>query len=378
MRTCLHRAAPIGAMTSTASMAPVVVMAPLRQMARAAAMALGAIALAGCPDDPAKPPDEGPAAWRVLLDEGDLDRAVLSIWGTGPDDVFAVGGPLGNTGLSSLVLHHDGQTWRELPAGGEETFWWVAGSGPKDVWMVGERGRAVHWDGSAFTEHETGTEATLWGVIAFAPDDAWAVGGTPGVREGVEAEKDIVLRWDGAAWARVALPEETGRALYKVWGASSEDLVAVGEFGVIWRRTGSTWALQSDPPIAQGTLFTVAGCSREEVYAVGGRDVLRADGATWGRLDVELTNDVNGVACGRPGEVAIVGYGGLKQRLVDGAWIDEFTEEPYADLHAVWADGEGAFWAVGGDFLSQPTPGRPRKGVVARYGKGQIADTVSR
>ncbi|WP_437296085.1 WD40/YVTN/BNR-like repeat-containing protein [Sorangium sp. So ce426] len=350
---------------------------PMRTCFHSMALAaLGAVALAGCPGDPARPPEQEPPAWRVLLDEDDLDRAVLSIWGTAPDDVFAVGGPLGNTGLKALALHYDGARWRELPAGGETTFWWVAGSGPRDVWMVGERGRAARWDGATFTEHATGTEATLWGVIAFSPDDAWAVGGMPG--SGADAEKDIVLRWDGSAWSREPLPAATGRALYKVWGESSEDLYAVGEFGVIWHRSGSTWEVQSDPPIAQGTLFTAAGCSREEVYAVGGRDVLRSDGASWRRLEIELTNDVNGVACGRPGEVAIVGYGGLKQRLVDGAWIDEFTEEPYADLHAVWADKEGAFWAVGGDFLSQPTPGRARKGVVARYGTGQIADTVSR
>ncbi|AUX48152.1 hypothetical protein SOCE26_096820 [Sorangium cellulosum] len=342
----------------------------------AAALALGAAVLAGCPEeeDPGPPP-----AWRVLLDEGDLDRAVLSIWGSSPDDVFAVGGPLGNTGLESLVLHYDGAAWRELPAGGGETFWWVAGSGPKDVWMVGERGRAVRWDGAAFTQYDaqgTGTTATLWGVIAFSPDDAWAVGGMPG--GGEDAPKDIVLRWDGGAWSRVPLPEPTGSALYKVWGSSSEDLYVVGEYGVIWHRAGTTWERQSEPPLAQGTLFTAAGCGRDEVYAVGGRDVLRSDGSAWRRVEVELTNDVNGVACGRPGEVAIVGYGGLKQRLVDGAWIDEFTEEPYADLHAVWSDREGAFWAVGGDFLSGPAPGRARKGVVARYGRGQIADSVSR
>jgi hypothetical protein len=342
----------------------------------AAAFAPAALAAAGCSGDPVAPPGGEPPAWSVLLDEGDLDRAVLSVWGTSPDDVFAVGGPLGNTGFESLVLHYDGARWRELAPGGEETFWWVAGSGPNDVWMVGERGRAVRWDGAAFEAHPTGTTATLWGVIAFSPDDAWAVGGMPGGDEG--AVKDIVLRWDGGAWSPEPLPEQLGRALYKVWGESSDDLYVVGEYGVIWHRAGTTWELQSDPPIADGTLFTTTGCSRNEVYAVGGEYVLRSDGEVWRRVEVELTNSVNGVACGRPGEVAIVGFGGLKQRLADGVWIDDFAEEPYADLHAVWADGEGAFWAVGGDFLSKPAPGRARKGVVARYGKGEIADVVAR
>jgi hypothetical protein len=76
--------------------------------------------------------------------------------------------------------------------------------------------------------------------------------------------------------------------------------------------------------------------------------------------------------------VAIVGFGGLKQRLVDGKWIDEFDVEPYTGLHATWADGQGTFWAVGGDFVSGPSAGKPREGVVARYGTGTVADTLTK
>jgi hypothetical protein len=333
-----------------------------------------ALCLAGCPDE-LPPAPQPPAAWQVVLDEGDLDRAVLSIWGSGPSDVFAVGGPLGNAGFETLALHYDGSAWRELPPGGDETLWWVGGSGPTDVWMVGERGRILHWDGASFAEHDAGTTATLWGVLALSPTDAWIVGGTPG--EGTAAPNDIVLRWDGASWSPEPLPDPPlGRALYKGWGESSEDLYVVGELGIIWHRADTTWERQDDPGLANGTLFTVHGCSAAEVYAVGGSAVLRSDGQAWSRLEVDLGNSVNGVACGGPGDVAIVGFGGLKQRLVDGAWVDEFTLEPYTDLHAVWAEGGGSFWAVGGDFLSSPMADRPRKGVIARFGQGRIPDAI--
>jgi hypothetical protein len=333
-------------------------------------------ALSGCPS-PEPPQPEGEAAWSLVLDEEDLDRALLSVWGTGPSDVFAVGGPLGNTGRESLALHFDGTAWRELSPGGEETFWWVNGTSSSDVWMVGEKGRISHFDGASFTEHTSGTTATLWGVWAFSPSDAWAVGGTP---EGGTAEpNDVVLRWDGAAWTPEALPgAPLGRSLYKVWGTSSDDLYVVGEAATIWRRKDGAWKLESDPPLAKGTLFTVFGCSATDVYAVGGRDILRSDGAAWERVDFEVFSGINGVSCGGPGEVALVGFGSFKARLVDGVWVDEFDLEPYGvDFHAVWADKSGAFWAVGGDFQSKPAPGQPRKGVVARYGRGQVARSIS-
>ncbi|MCC6558923.1 MAG: hypothetical protein IT372_38840 [Polyangiaceae bacterium] len=348
---------------------------PIHRPAAWIALAAAAAALVGCPDETDPPPVE-PPAWQVALDADDLDRAVLSVWGSGPGDVFVVGGPLGNTGRETLALRYDGERWRDLAPGGDETFWWVSGSAPDDVWMVGERGRIAHWDGASFTEHESGTTATLWGVLALSPADAWIVGGSPG--GGASAPNDIVLHWDGAAWAPEPLPgEPLGRALYKVWGTSSDDLYVVGELGVIWHRAGATWERQDDPSLTTSTLFTVNGCGASEVYAVGGQAVLRSDGAAWTRLDVDLSSSVNGVACGGPGDVAIVGFGGLKQRLVDGAWINEFTVQPYQDLHAAWAEGGGAFWAVGGDFISSSSPGQPRAGVVARYGPGRVADAIT-
>jgi len=259
--------------------------------------------------------------------------------------------------------------WKRARAGGTETFWWVHGTGPNDVWLVGEKGRITHWDGAAFVEAPRLTTATIWGVWPASATDAWAVGGTP--EGGTAAPNDVVLHWDGAAWTQVPLPgAPLGRSLNKIWGAAADDLYAVGEAGTIWHRKGTTWKQESNP--ATGNLLTVHGCSATDVYAVGGQDVLHSDGTTWTKVDVSLGNSVNGVTCAPTGEVLIVGFGGLKQRLVDGSWIDEFTEMPYGDLHGAWADGHGAFWAAGGDFISKAAAGVSRKAIIGRYGSGNV------
>jgi hypothetical protein len=275
------------------------------------------------------------------------------------------------------MLHYDGQAWTTLMPGGTETFWWTHGTSSSDVWAVGENGRITHWDGTSFTEQTSGTTATLYGVWAAAPNDVWAVGGTP--EGGMSKPNDVLLHYDGTSWQPSPLPMTLGRTFFKVWGTASDNLYVVGEFGTVWHRTGTTWGLEANnPPLATGNLTTVSGCSASEVYAVGGQDVLAWDGTSWTRSSVSdtLLNTVNGVSCGSPGAVILVGSAGVKDRLVSGTWQDDWHSEPHDDLHGAWADPAGGYWAAGGDFTSGARPGVSRQGILAYYGTADIASTV--
>ena len=269
--------------------------------------------------------------------------------------LFVVGGPLGNGG-SAVARHFDGTTWKDLAPGGEDSFWWVTGSGPNDVWMSGEKGRMTHWDGTSFKEYPRVTTATIWGVWAQSPTEAWAVAGSPG--KGAAAPNDVVLRWDGTAWTQDTLPMKLDRSLNKIWGTSSDDLYAVGEAATVWHRKGATWALESQPPWPRGTCSPSSGAARPTCTPSAGQSVIHSDGTTWTTVDVSLSNSVNGVACGSPGEVLLVGFGGLKQRLVDGALGRRVRPTiPTGDLHGSWADGQGSFWVAGGDFITKAAAG---------------------
>ncbi len=340
-------------------------------MSKRALLLLALVVLAGCPDDPvaaprdAGPVDAGVARWQIVLEE--LDGALLSVWGTSSQDIWAVGGSLGNGG-DALVVRYDGNVWRRTTPspGNASSFWWVHGTSASDVWLVGERGRIARWNGTAFAEVASGTDATLFGVWAAAPDDAWAVGGTP---DTPSASNDVVLHWDGVSWKPEAVPEPKKLAFFKVWGSSKDDLYVVGDGGVIWHRRAGAWTREGEG-IATGRLTTVAGCSASEVYAVGGRDVLVSNGTTWTRAPIDplkLLNDVNGVSCSASGRPVVVGGGSLKLRLVDGVWQSDFGSVPFADLHGAWADPSGVFWAVGGQFSAAPRAGASRRGVLGRF-----------
>jgi len=321
-----------------------------------------------------------PIEWTPVLQN--LDGALLGIWGTSERDIWAVGGPLGNTGFDALVVHYDGTTWKRMPAGGANSFWWVHGTSASDLWMVGEKGRITHWDGTRFEERSSGTTATLFGVWAAAPDDAWAVGGVP---DQPTAPNDVLLHWDGASWKPEPLPETNKVALFKVWGASKDDVYVVGEAGILWHRTNGAWKREAQG-VAKGRLTTVSGCGASELIAVGGRDLLTGDGTGgWKRSDALLVNDVNGVACAPPGAPArdygravIVGGGSLKLRLVGSEWQNDFGSQPFDDLHGAWVDPTGAFWGVGGKFSETARPSVSRQGVIARFGPGTVGTTLEK
>jgi hypothetical protein len=326
-------------------------MHPGHDMTRYLAALAASIMLAGCSEPevdspPEAPPVEQTYGWQTMLDDQQLDRVPLSVWGRSDQD---------------------GSGWHDLDPGGSETLWWVSGTTSSDVWMVGERGRIVHWNGSTFSEHDSGTTATMWGVFASSDNDVWAVGGTP--LAGTDEPNDIVLHYDGDSWSPVILPSTLGVAHYKVWGSAADDIYVVGELGTIWHLRGDSWQLESDASSLSTTLFTVHGCSAEEIYVVGGLHLLRSAGdGVWQELDIELSSALNGVSCAGPNDLILAGAGGQKQRLVDGEWVNDYGEPPFDDLHAGWARGDGVCWVVGGDFLTPASPGSTRRGVVARYG----------
>jgi len=67
---------------------------------------------------------------------------LTAVWGTGPNDVWAVGGTSTTTGSAGSILHWDGSTWTTQSSVLTTTLAGVWGVGVKDVWAVGNRSTA--------------------------------------------------------------------------------------------------------------------------------------------------------------------------------------------------------------------------------------------
>ncbi len=126
-------------------------------------LAIVALLGTGCSEDmkqggpyqiPYPPPDAAP--W------------FLDVWGSGANDVYAVGRP-------GLLLHFDGSAWEALPAG-DDTLTAVWGTGADDVYVTGFDGLLKHFDGVRWTTQSTGTGENLYAVGRGPYDHLYAVG----------------------------------------------------------------------------------------------------------------------------------------------------------------------------------------------------------
>lgn len=282
--------------------------------------------------------------WQAAFDTAEVGW-LLSASGTAADDVWAVGG----TPDAGRVVHYDGAAWTPVPVEGALVNWAHAFS-RDDVWFAGAGGRVLRWDGAKITAMDTPTDQDLWGVWGASPDDVWAVGGA-----GKQDADRTVLRWDGASWSAVDLPpldRPKVSAFYKVWGSGPDDVWIVGRNGAVLHWDGA--ALAEVGVGASQDLIAVWGTDRDHVVLVGGRSsgvIARWDGASWRTEQVGTLPGINGVWMRTPERFHIAANQGILATVdFDTLAVRDEALETEVDFHGVFGVG-GDLYAVGGNFL---------------------------
>ncbi|HWL94604.1 MAG TPA: hypothetical protein VNT79_13860, partial [Phycisphaerae bacterium] len=281
-----------------------------------------------------------PAVWSAaFLTEG--AGALSSVWGSGPEDVFIVGGKP----EQGEVYHFDGNNWRRMNLPPVSMLVWVFGFGPNDVFAVGFEGGVIRYDGIQWQMLDTGTSESLWGVWGKSPDDLWIVGGD---------SAPLILHFDGSAFTRVEAPanDRDAESLFKVWGIGRKAFV-VGDNGLILELIDGDWEQVPGGADADDDFVSLWGTGESHIFAVGGRTsarVARYDGTAWTTHKPDATPGLNGAFL--DGSIAICGGVGGFVGSVDLSTGEVTAEESGAtlDIHAVWGDGAGRHYAVGGRF----------------------------
>ncbi len=301
--------------------------------------------------DPDEPALAAPRQWTTLGEHA--KEALLAVGGRSETDVFAVGA---DKGKGPIVLHYDGAAWTRIDTKSRGDLWWVHAFADGPVFAVGAYSTILRHDGEGFTRMKTPGLGyhTVYGVWGATPDDMYAVGSGSG-RNG------FVWHYDGETWSALTLPADIPGndigdtpGFFKVWGSGADDVWVVGGGGVVLH--GS--AAAGFKVVATGVkspLFTVHGDDSEVVVVGGGGNgvFLEGDG---GDTLTERTSEfplVQGV-CVKNGLEIATGQNGAIYVRSDAGWaaIDTDLKLDLESLHAVWIDPKGGVWAVGGDVIS--------------------------
>lgn len=295
--------------------------------------------------------------------EGVSDAAegtFMSVWGAGPEDVWAVGGQP----EAGVIFHRGPEGWAQAEVPEGPLLNWVHGAGD-EIWVAGNGGRILRRQGDgAFEAMETGVEDPLWGIWAAAPDDVWAVGGDA-LKPAGEDPDPLLMHFDGEAWARIPMPtldRTAPKALFKIWGTGPDNVIAVGGRGVLLRYDGAEWRQEL---VGTGDdLISLWGSGPDDIAVVGGRSggvLARWDGEAWTTEDLVGLPGLNGIWMASDGAIQVVGNRGSSARIAPGGFDFERDQSgTLLVLHAIWGAEDGSRFAVGGSLDMTP----PYTGIV--------------
>ncbi len=298
--------------------------------------------------------------------------ALSAVWGSGPDDVFVVGG----TPERGEVYHYDGAEWSQMTIPNVPILIWVFGFGPDDVYAVGEQGGFIRYDGERWTQIDSGTDEDLWGIWGNTPQDLFIVGGE------ADGGSPVILGYDGQSIQVFPAPDNDrdATALFKVFGIG-DDIFAVGSDGLIVKYNRDVAAFEQVPTGAAASDDFVAlwGTSVDSIVAVGGRASGRISVYAEGEWSTSLLSGVpglNAVFTIQPDEVLIGGQNGYA--AIFNPQTGEVTQEVSGTsrtLHGAWNDGNGRYYIVGGRF-AEPFEGVALVRTIGDPGFEPIPPTV--
>jgi hypothetical protein len=194
----------------------------------------------------------------------------------------SAGNPLAATTTVDVAPHHKvdvsltlgcapidggpcGSSFTAQPSGYSGILLAVWGSGPTDIYVVGDA--ILHSTGQGVWTKEdlppmAGTLTSVWGS---GPNDVYAVG--PGAT--------LLHRSNGGAWAQVSISALTTQGLNGVWGSGPADVYVVGDSATILHFDGTSWSPSAVSLVTGGdmalpytaSLVAVAGTGPNQVFA---------------------------------------------------------------------------------------------------------------
>ncbi len=192
----------------------------------------GITVIVGCKNNGTEPPIiKSPRNYNWSIDtlslSGNKQTALYSIWGSSPNNVYAVGYCLNGNGQ---MWHYNGNKWEivSLPLSSIFAFTSIYGFSQNDVWAVGDKlypfstpqgtlysdsSLIMHFDGANWTEEKNINGRMIFNIYGNSNNDVWALGDeTLFHYNGITWMKDSIITHtfkNGAIFNSVATLNET-------------------------------------------------------------------------------------------------------------------------------------------------------------------------
>jgi hypothetical protein len=165
--------------------------------------------------------------------------AIFSIWGSSSSNIFAVGG-------GGQIRRYNGTSWSSMSSPTTRQLARVSGSGPNDVWAVGDS-VILHYDGTSWSNAPlNGLGNFYWsrspsGLQSLFQLGLW-VRGPKEVYMG--GDNGIIERWDGTQWRDLVQGNAYRRRIIAITGGAGGCGIAITEaqtdspLPTLWRGVG--------------------------------------------------------------------------------------------------------------------------------------------
>lgn len=207
---------------------------------------------------------------------GDPAYTLFGTWGSGPSDVWAVGGDISGE-LPGGIFHNDGSGWTlqatasNDSTGGARDAFKVWGRSANDVFVVGTRSLTTHWDGSTWTDIDSPIDESVT-LFTVSGDSAGAIA------VGGQGNGTAQTMTASAATLAAPTPDQLAPGFLGVFDSDATDPLATGNNGTLWWYRGGAW--ERDARDEATTRGLHAGWVDPDggVWAVGGDLVALVDG----------------------------------------------------------------------------------------------------
>ena len=179
------------------------------------------------------------ASGDLVRHDIETEAILFGIWGTGDDDLWAVGGQIGAAAAPGEVHHWDGAAWTaddSVPADvlSGRILYKIWGRNADDIWVVGSKGLCLRRTAEGWSEIPTGTTEPLF-TVTGDDDLVIAVGGAVGA---------AIVVHDGNGFS-----DESGVGTLQLNGVHMRGAraLATGFQGDVWERTSpGVWEQDED------------------------------------------------------------------------------------------------------------------------------------